>query len=300
MIKILRIGTRGSKLALIQAEMVKSLLAKNGVESKLIIVQTSGDNFADKPFREAGIGAFVRDIDDLMLKGDIDIAVHSMKDVPTKRPKEIGVCAVMPRAAPYDVLIFERPLREEATIGTSSLRRQAQLARYYPRYSRRQIRGNVDTRMRKLRASEFDAVILAEAGLERLGIRINKKRLPFIPSPNQGIIAVMANQEIDEFEAVAEINDKQTLIEAMVERVIMESLGGGCLVPLGILARAEGEFVNVVAEVLSLDGQRVVRLTDRIPADNYEQNSKAFAQRMKENGADSLIAEAIASVAALK
>lgn len=300
MIKILRIGTRGSKLALIQAEMVQSLLAKNGVESKLIIVQTSGDNFADKPFREAGIGAFVKNIDDLMLKGDIDIAVHSMKDVPTKRPKEIGVCAVMPRAAPYDVLIFERPLGEGATIGTSSLRRHAQLARYYPLYNRRQIRGNVDTRMRKLRASEFDAVILAEAGLERLGIRINKKRLPFIPSPNQGIIAVMANQEIDEFEAVAKINDKQTLIEAMVERVIMVALGGGCLVPLGILARAEGEFVNVVAEVLSLDGQRVVRLTDRIPADNYEKNSKAFAQRLKENGADLLIAEAIASVAALE
>jgi hydroxymethylbilane synthase len=299
-IKILRIGTRGSKLALIQAEMVKSLLAKNGVESKLIIVQTSGDNFANKPFREAGIGAFVRDIDDLMLMGDIDIAVHSMKDVPTKRPKEIGVCAVMPRAAPYDVLIFERPLCKGATIGTSSLRRQAQLARYYPHYNSRQIRGNVDTRMRKLRASEFGAVILAEAGLERLGIRISKKRLPFIPSPNQGIIAVMANQEIDEFETVAKINDKQTLIEAMVERVIMEALGGGCLVPLGILAHAEGEFVNVVAEVLSLDGQRVVRLTDRIPADNYEQNSKAFAQRMKENGADSLIAEAIAPVAALK
>jgi hydroxymethylbilane synthase len=298
-IKILRIGTRSSKLALIQAETVKSLLAKNGVESKLVVVQTSGDNFTDKPFREAGIGAFVRDIDERMLIGDIDIAVHSMKDVPTKRPKEIGICAVMPRASPYDVLIFERPLREGATIGTSSLRRQAQLARYYPLYNRRQIRGNVDTRMRKLRASEFDAVILAEAGLERLGIRINKKRLPFVPSPNQGIIAVMANQEIDKFDAVVKINDKQTLIEGMVERVIMETLGGGCLVPLGILARLAGKFVNVVAEVLSLDGQRVVRLTDRVPIESYEQDSKAFAQRVKENGADSLIAEAIASISAL-
>ncbi len=299
MIKILRIGTRGSKLALIQAETVKSLLAKNGVESKLVVVQTSGDNFTDKPFREAGIGAFVRDIDERMLTGDIDIAVHSMKDVPTKRPKEIGICAVMPRASPYDVLIFERPLREGASIGTSSLRRQAQLARYYPLYNRRQIRGNIDTRMRKLRASEFDAVILAEAGLERLGIRINKKRLPFVPSPNQGIIAVMANQEIDKFDAVVKINDKQTLIEGMVERVIMETLGGGCLVPLGILARLAGKFVNVVAEVLSLDGQRVVRLTDRVPIESYEQDSKAFAQRVKENGADSLIAEAITSILAL-
>ncbi|MGA3358759.1 MAG: hydroxymethylbilane synthase [Halobacteriota archaeon] len=294
MINILRIGTRGSKLALIQARTVRSLLATNGVESELVIVKTSGDSFSDKPFREAGTGAFVREIDDRMLAGDIDIAVHSMKDVPTKRPEEISICAVLPRAVPYDVLIFERPLRDGAIIGTSSLRRQAQLARYYPLYNRKQIRGNIDTRMRKLRASEFDAVILAEAGLERLGIRINKKRLPFIPSPNQGIIAVMANRGVDEFDVVAKLNDKRTFIEGMVERIIMEALGGGCLVPLGIFAQVEGESVSAVAEVLSLDGQRAVRLTDRMPVDSYERTSQAFAQQIKERGGDTLIAEAIA------
>ena len=294
MINILRIGTRGSKLALIQARTVRSLLAKNSVESELVIVKTSGDSFSDKPFREAGTGAFVREIDDRMLAGDIDLAVHSMKDVPTKRPEEISICAVLPRAVPYDVLIFERPLRDGATIGTSSLRRQAQLARYYPLYNRKQIRGNVDTRMRKLRASEFDAVILAEAGLERLGIQINKKRLPFIPSPNQGIIAVMANRGIEEFDVVARLNDKRTFIEGMVERIIMEALGGGCLVPLGIFAQVEGESVSAVAEVLSLDGQRAVRLTDRMPVDSYERTSQAFAQRIKQSGGDTLIAEAIA------
>ena len=295
MINILRIGTRGSKLALIQAKTVRSLLAKNGVESELVIVKTSGDSFSDKPFREAGTGAFVREIDDRMLAGDIDLAVHSMKDVPTKRPEEISICAVLPRAVPYDVLIFERPLRDGATIGTSSLRRQAQLARYYPLYNRKQIRGNVDTRMRKLRASEFDAVILAEAGLERLGIRINKKRLPFIPSPNQGIIAVMANRGIEEFDVVARLNDKRTFIEGMVERIIMEALGGGCLVPLGIFAQVEGESVSAVAEVLSLDGQRAVRLTDRMPVDSYERTSQAFAERIKQSGGDTLIAEAVAT-----
>ncbi|MGA7076606.1 MAG: hydroxymethylbilane synthase [Halobacteriota archaeon] len=293
MINILRIGTRGSKLALIQAETVKSLLAKNGLESELVIVKTSGDSFTDKPFREAGVGAFVREIDDRMLAGDIDIAVHSMKDVPTKRPQEIDICAVLPRTVPYDVLIFERPLRDGAIIGTSSLRRQAQLARYYPLYDRKQIRGNFDTRIRKLRAGEFDAVILAEAGLARLGIQINKKRLPFIPSPNQGIIAVTANRGVDEFDAVAKLNDKRTLIEGMVERITMEALGGGCLIPLGIFAQAEGESVTVVTEVLSLDGQRAVRLTDRIPVDSYESASRAFAQRVKESGGDALIAEAI-------
>ena len=295
MINILRIGTRGSKLALIQAETVKSLLAKNGVESKLVIVKTSGDSFTDRPFREAGIGAFVREIDDRMLAGDIDIAVHSMKDVPTKRPQQISVCAVLPRSTPYDVLIFERPLREGAVIGTSSLRRHAQLARYFPQYVRRQIRGNVDTRMRKLRASEFSAIVLAEAGLERLGIRINQKRLPFVPSPNQGIIAVMANEEIREYDAVATLNDRGTLVEAMVERTIMETLGGGCLVPLGVFAQLQGDSVSVTAEVLSLDGQRTVRLADHILVENYDRGSRAFALRIKESGGETLIAEAVAT-----
>ena len=271
------------------------MLAKNGVESKLVIVKTSGDSFTDRPFREAGIGAFVREIDDRMLAGDIDIAVHSMKDVPTKRPQQISVCAVLPRSTPYDVLIFERPLREGAVIGTSSLRRHAQLARYFPQYVRRQIRGNVDTRMRKLRASEFSAIVLAEAGLERLGIRINQKRLPFVPSPNQGIIAVMANEEIREYDAVATLNDRVTLVEAMVERTIMETLGGGCLVPLGVFAQLQGDSVSVTAEVLSLDGQRTVRLADHILVENYDRSSRTFALRIKESGGEALIAEAVAT-----
>jgi len=294
-INMLRIGTRGSKLALIQAEIVKSVLAKNGVESELVIVTTSGDSFTDKPFREAGIGAFVREIDDRMLAGDIDMAVHSMNDVPTKRPREIGVCAVLRRASPYDVLIFERPLRDGAVICTSSLRRHAQLARYFPQYVRRQIRGNVDTRMRKLRASEFSAIVLAEAGLERLGVRINQKRLPFVPSPNQGIIAIMASEEIREYEAVCALNDRATLVEAMVERIIMETLGGGCLVPLGVFAQLQGDSVSVSAEVLSLDGQRTVRLADHISIENYDHDSRTFALRIKENGGEALIAEAIAT-----
>lgn len=280
---------------MIQAETVKSLLAKNGVESKLVIVKTSGDSFTDRPFREAGIGAFVREIDDRMLAGDIDIAVHSMKDVPTKRPQQISVCAVLPRSTPYDVLIFERPLREGAVIGTSSLRRHAQLARYFPQYVRRQIRGNVDTRMRKLRASEFSAIVLAEAGLERLGIHINQKRLPFVPSPNQGIVAVMASEEIREYDAVATLNDRGTLVEAMVERTIMETLGGGCLVPLGVFAQLQGDSVSVTAEVLSLDGQRTVRLADHILVENYDRGSRAFALRIKESGGETLIAEAVAT-----
>ena len=294
-INILRIGTRGSKLALAQAETVKSLLAKKGVRSELYIVKTSGDSFTDKPFREAGIGAFVREIDDRMLAGEMDIAVHSMKDVPTKRPRQIDVCAVLPRSSPYDVLAFGRQLRDGAVIGTSSLRRHAQLARYFPQYVRRQIRGNVDTRMRKLQLNEFDAIVLAEAGLERLGIHISQKRLPFIPSPNQGIIAIMAMQEFPDYDAVATLNDRATLVEAMAERTIMEALGGGCLVPLGIFAQLQADSVSVTAEVLSLDGQRAIRLADCIPVENSERGSRAFALRIKKSGGDALIAEAVAT-----
>ena len=293
MIYILTIGTRGSKLALIQAQTVKNLLAENDVKSKLVIVRTGGDRFTDKPFREAGTGAFVREIDDQMLAGDLDIAVHSMKDIPTRRPKEIAICAVLPRSTPYDALIFERPLCDGSVIGTSSLRRQAQLARYLPNYVRKHIRGNIDTRIKKLKAGEYDAVVLAEAGLERLGVRIKKKRLPFIPSPNQGIIAVTAHTGIEEFDAVSKLNDKRTCIEGAAERIVMEELGGGCLVPLGTLAHVVGASMTIAAEVLSLDGQRTTRIIDTVPVEDFKRESLSFARRVNENGGADLIAELI-------
>jgi hydroxymethylbilane synthase len=290
-IHILRIGTRGSKLALIQAQTVSNLLAKNDVKSNLVIVKTSGDRFTNKPFREAGTGAFVREIDDQMLAGDLDIAVHSMKDIPTKRPNEIAICAVLPRTTPYDVLIFDHPPSNEAVIGTSSLRRQAQLARYFPNYVRKHIRGNIDTRIKKLEIGEYDAVILAEAGLDRLDVRIKKKRLPFIPSPNQGIIAVTAHSGIEEFDAVSKLNDKRTCIEGAAERIVMEELGGGCLVPLGILAQGSGTSMTLAAEVLSLDGQRQTRVIDTVPVKDFKRESRSFAKRVNKNGGAALIAE---------
>jgi len=292
-IYILTIGTRGSQLALIQAQTVKNLLAKNAVKSKLVIVKTSGDRYTNKPFREAGIGAFVREIDDQMLAGDLDIAVHSMKDIPTKRPNEIAICAVLPRTTPYDVLIFERTLRDGAVIGTSSLRRQAQLARYFPNYVRKHIRGNIDTRINKVKNGEYDAAILAEAGLERLDLQIKKKRLPFVPSPNQGIIAVTAHTGIEQFDVVRKLNDERTCIAGAAERIIMEELGGGCLVPLGILAQVAGASVTLAAEVLSLDGQRATRVIDAVPVKDFKRESRSFAKRVNKNGGADLIAELI-------
>jgi len=293
-IDILRIGTRGSKLALLQAETVRNALRVKGAESELIIIKTSGETFSDKPFRDAGIGAFVREIDDAMLAGDIDIAVHSMKDVPTTQSHKLGICAVLPRASPYDVLVCSSPPEHGAIIGTSSLRRKAQLARYYPSYSCKHIRGNIDTRLRKLADGEFDGIVLAEAGLERLNHLENIKRLPFVPSPNQGIIAVTARKNTAEYDTAASLNHKRTFIEGATERIVMEALGGGCLVPLGIFAHISGQSVIVVAEVLSLDGIRAVRCTGQIALRDYGRGARSFARQLKDDGGETLIAEAIA------
>lgn len=277
-----------------QAEMVQKALHTNSIESELAIVKTSGDAFMDKPFRDAGVGAFVREIDYLLDKGNIDLAVHSMKDVPTKRPKDLDICAVLPRASPYDVLVYGDLSRSRVIIGTSSLRRRAQIARYYPSYSCRHIRGNIDTRLRKLASGEFDGLVIAEAGLERLNLLTNKKRLPFIPSPNQGIVGVIASRALPEYETVATLTHEPTLIAGAAERLVMEALGGGCLVPLGIFAQISGVSLTIAAEVLSLSGDQAVCLKKRMLVRDYEHESHVFAQQIKECGGEALIAEAIA------
>ncbi|MGZ4921235.1 MAG: hydroxymethylbilane synthase [Halobacteriota archaeon] len=295
---MLHIGTRGSRLAKIQAKTVQKLLHAKGIESELVIVKTSGDNFLDKPFRDAGVGAFVREIDDQMRAGNIDLAVHSMKDVPTKRPTESDICAILPRASPYDVLVYTNTLPSSAIIGTSSLRRQAQLARYYPSYLCKQIRGNIDTRMKKLALGEYDGLVIAEAGLERLNLLAHRKRLPFIPSPNQGIICVIANKALEEYKTIATITHEPTLIAGTAERIIMEALGGGCLVPLGIFARISGVWLTIAAEVLSINGDEAVRREKRVSVSDYAHESRVFAHEIKQSGGDVLIAEAIAQSAA--
>ncbi len=274
--------------------MVQHALRAQGIASELVIVKTSGDNFIDRPFREAGVGAFVREIDELMRSGSVDLAVHSMKDVPTKRPDELAVCAVPPRASPYDVLVYRDTLHRGMIIGTSSLRRRAQLARYYPTYACRNIRGNIDTRMKKLASGPYNGLIIAEASVERLGLQAKTKRLPFIPSPNQGIVCVVANKALAEYETVAAMSHTATLLAGTAERIIMEALGGGCLIPLGIFAQISGESLIVTAEVLALNGERAVRLTRRMPARDYEHECLAFAKQIIDCGGGDLVAEALA------
>jgi len=169
------IGTRGSALALAQADQVAAMLKQHGFDTERKIIKTSGDSFTDRPLHQIpGVGAFVRELDDRMLDGEIDIAVHSMKDIPTERPDELAIAAVLKRDSPLDVLLTRDgstldEMPKGATIGTTSMRRQAQLLRYRPDLVIKDLRGNIDTRRRKVAEGQYDGILLAEAGLQRMG-----------------------------------------------------------------------------------------------------------------------------------
>jgi hydroxymethylbilane synthase len=257
------IGTRGSKLALAQTRTVVRKLADLGIEAQYEIIATQGDTTTGVPLHEiGGQGVFVRALDDAILEGRIDCAVHSMKDIPAFRPHGLVTAAILKRDSPADFAAYNDTFESVRVLGTSSTRRRAQLLRYNPDLTIKDLRGNVDTRLRKLAEREYDAILLAEAGLERLGLQIRGERLDpakFVPSPNQGTIAVVARADPSLQEVLAILDHARTRADVMSERAVMEELGGGCFIPLGIFCRAG----HLIAEVLSLDGQR----TERIEAD---------------------------------
>lgn len=256
----LKIGTRGSKLALIQTGTVAKKLSAMGIETEQVIIHTAGDTTTQVPLHEiGGQGVFVRALDDAILEGTIDCAVHSMKDIPLYRPSGLITAAILKRDSAADFIAYPGSLRAVKTIGTSSTRRRAQLLRHDPSVTIRDLRGNVDTRIRKMNEGAYDAIILAEAGLERMGIRLPGERLPpekFVPSPNQGTIAVVSRADPSLREVLSALDHPATRTDVMTERAVMEHLGGGCFTPLGIYCR-EG---HLVAEVLSLDGTRGERI----------------------------------------
>lgn len=255
----LKIGTRGSKLALIQTGTVAKKLSAMGIETEQVIIHTAGDTTTQVPLHEiGGQGVFVRALDDAILEGTIDCAVHSMKDIPLYRPSGLITAAILKRDSAADFIAYPGSLRAVKTIGTSSTRRRAQLLRHDPSVTIRDLRGNVDTRIRKMNEGAYDAIILAEAGLERMGIRLPGERLPpekFVPSPNQGTIAVVSRADPSLREVLSALDHPATRTDVMIERAVMEQLGGGCYTPLGIYCRAG----HLIAEVLSLDGTRSER-----------------------------------------
>ena len=255
-----KIGTRGSKLALAQTSTVCKKLATLGIDTEQVIINTQGDTTTGVPLHEiGGQGVFVRALDDAILAGHIDCAVHSMKDIPTFRPNGLITAAVLKRDSTADYLAYNGSLDDIRVIGTSSTRRRAQLLRHDPEISIKDLRGNVDTRIRKMAAGEYDAIMLAEAGLTRLGIRIPGERLPpdkFVPAPNQGTIAVVSRTDPSLMERLSHLDHSQSRTDVAVERAVMEQLGGGCFTPLGIYCH----HGHLIAEVLSLDGTRTERI----------------------------------------
>jgi hydroxymethylbilane synthase len=257
----LRIGARGSALALWQARHVADRLA---VASELIEVRTSGDLLSDVPLSSvAGKAFFTKEIEDALLAGTIDLAVHSLKDLATTLPTGLTLGAVLAREDPRDVLIGREPLASGARIGTSSLRRRAFLARWRPDLRIVELRGNVPTRIERLDRGDFEAIVLAAAGVRRLGLAdrvamtFPAETLP--PAAGQGAIAVQIRAGDGEARrAVEALNDVGSEAETAAERALLRRLEGGCQVPVGALARVEGTRVSLFGAVCSLDGRRAV------------------------------------------
>jgi hydroxymethylbilane synthase len=357
----LRLATRGSDLALRQAASVREALVDRRFEVELHEVETRGDRITDELIHRLGkTGAFVRGLDEEVLAADADAAVHSMKDMPTDFPPDLVVAGVPERASAADLLVTPggaslSELPSGAVVGTSSLRRKAQLLAERPDLTVEPLRGNVDTRVEKLLApelqaeherridaeegeaedadgeddtddapefdqsveawfdglaeierralerdvgTEYDAIVLAEAGLRRSGLlhRIEYERLDpttFVPSPGQGAIAVTTRDDGDAVDRVREsVDHPRTRVETTVERTILSELGGGCIAPIGVYATLQGPYVHVTARVLSGDGEREVAGKRDLPVDDHVTAAADFAASLAERGAADLISEA--------
>jgi hydroxymethylbilane synthase len=264
-----RIGTRGSALALWQAEHVKARLEALGHEVSLRVITTTGDLMQDRRLETVGgKGAFLKEIEEALVAREVDLAVHSLKDVPTALPAGLVLSALLERADPRDALISSGPRLAElgagASVGTTSLRRRALVASLRPDLALQDLRGNVDTRLRRLREGRFDAILLAMAGLVRLGRAgevteaLDPRR--FVPAPGQGAIALECREDDPVVrDAVAPLDHPATARAVTAERTFLAALGGGCNVPLGAHAFASGSGLELVAFVAKADGRAMLR-----------------------------------------
>ncbi len=293
--KTIRIGTRDSELAMWQAHTVQRQLEELGYKTELLPVKSTGDLILDKPLYELGItGIFTKTLDVAMLQGSIDIAVHSMKDVPTALPKGIVEAAVLERANVQDILVHKGTdfLDNNGTIATGSLRRKAQWLHKYPSHQVVDLRGNVNTRMQKLNDGDWNGAIFAAAGLER----INLKPESFIdldwmiPAPAQGAMLVVA-METDAYcrEALEKLNDKPSQLAVHIEREFLRTLEGGCTAPIGALAVIEGDDIHFEGAVFSLDGTEKFTLKKSIKTEESKGFGKKCAEELLNDGAADLM-----------
>jgi hydroxymethylbilane synthase len=296
-VRALRIGTRGSLLAKWQAESVrKQLFSATGVEAEVVIIKTSGDKLQQAPLTQiGGKGIFIKELEEALLDESIDLAVHSVKDIPTDTPSRLCFPAVCKRADVRDCLVAASgvtlaTLRHGARVGTGSLRRQAQLLHLRPDLDFRDLRGNVDTRLRKVESGEYEAIVLAKAGLDRLGLsqRIVETLAPEVcmPAVGQGAIAVEARvKDTEAAELVSALHDAETTTAIIAERALLRAVQAGCQVPLGAWARMEREELVMEACVCSIDGVRQIKKRATGPAEQATQIGEALAQQLLDAGA---------------
>lgn len=299
-----RIGTRGSILARWQAEFVrKQILQTTGVDAEIVIIKTTGDKLTHASFAEiGGQGVFIKELEEALVNGEIDLAVHSVKDVPTNVPSRLCFPVICRRNDVRDCLVTAKPgqtlltLRKGARLGTSSLRRAAQIRHARPDLDLRDLRGNVDTRLRKVESGEYDAILLAKAGLDRLGLsaRIAQILEPevLMPAVGQGAIGVQARLQDQEMaEAIAPLDDFETRQSIVAERSLLGALQGGCQVPLGAWARVERGELVMDAVVCSPDGKQVLRQKSVAPPEQARELGQRVAELLWNAGAGEILAQ---------
>ena len=296
----LRIGTRGSALARWQAEFVRAGLARHGVAAELVIIRTSGDRDRQSSLRViGGKGVFTKELEDALIEERIDLAVHSMKDVPTTLPMGLEIAAICEREDVRDALISRGGLKLDqlpsgARVGTSSLRRQAQLRHYRSDFEMVDMRGNVDTRLAKLTQGDYDAIVLARAGLDRLGKaeQITEILPPEIclPAAGQGAVGIETRKQEESIAAaMRKLNHRPSQVAVEAERAVLAGLESGCQVPIGVWARAESGNLIIDACVLSADGTESIRESRRGPSENATELGRSVAAALLERGADRLL-----------
>jgi hydroxymethylbilane synthase len=300
----LRIGTRGSPLALTQSELVSSgLKARHaGLAITVVKITTSGDKVTDAPLAKiGGKGLFIKEIEEALLAGRVDLAVHSMKDVPTDVAPGLTIAAMTERETPFDALVSRRgeqlhALPKGARLGTSSLRRQAQLLHYRPDLTMVPLRGNVDTRVRKLSSEGLDAIVVAAAGISRLGLqdRITQVLPPEIslPAIGQGALGVEIRREDRRTHTLVEpLNHRPTALAVTAERAFLKRLGGGCQVPIAAQGRLEDGQLHLIGLVVRPDGTGMVRGVVSGRAEEAEALGIALAEDLLSRGADRILQE---------
>jgi hydroxymethylbilane synthase len=300
----LRIGTRGSLLALQQSQWVRDTLMHRwpGLTVELQIIKTTGDKIQDVPLAKVGgKGLFVKEIEDALLAREVDLAVHSMKDVPALLPNGLIIAAIPAREDPRDVLVTRgvRSLKElppQAKLGTSSLRRSAQVRALRPDLQVENLRGNLDTRLRKVEEGQYDAIILAAAGLHRMGwqARITQYLEPdeFLPAVGQGALGIEARADDDEVLGRLEpLHDPDTEVAVAAERSFLKELEGGCQVPIGGYARVTGEIVDFTGLVASVDGLVLLRRAGKAPVAEAAELGRRIALEILAAGGKAILDE---------